>query len=66
MAADTGGFYARGYPSVELAIQNAAESIRGVYTLSVERPDVRHGRHRLDVQLAGQRYRVHAPTVYFD
>jgi VWFA-related protein len=63
---DTGGFYERTHIFGQRALARLGAALAGHYVLLVEKPDVKPGRHRIDVRLKGRSGTVYARNVFAD
>jgi VWFA-related protein len=64
VATDTGGFYERTHIFGERALARLGAALAGHYVLIVEKPDLKPGRHRLDVRLKGRRGTVYVRDTF--
>lgn len=63
---DTGGFYERTHIFGQRALARLGAALAGHYVLLVEKPDVKPGRHRIDVKLKGRSGTVYARNAFTD
>ncbi|HEX6313991.1 MAG TPA: hypothetical protein VFZ73_03995 [Gemmatimonadaceae bacterium] len=63
---DTGGFYERTHIFGQRALARLGAALAGHYVLLVEKPDVKPGRHRIDVRLKGRSGMVYARNAFTD
>jgi VWFA-related protein len=63
---DTGGFYERTHIFGQRALARLGAALAGHYVLFVEKPDVRPGRHRIDVRLKGRSGTIYARNAFTD
>jgi VWFA-related protein len=66
VAEETGGMYQRTHLFSGAALDRLASVLGGHYVLFVEKPPLRRGAHRLDVQLKGRSGTVFARTAFHD
>jgi VWFA-related protein len=64
VAEDTGGFYARTHLFPELAMRRLEAALSGHYVLTFEKPRLRPGPHRVEVDLVGRKGTVLAKSSY--
>lgn len=61
---DTGGYYERMFHFPALAFERLAATLAGHYVLFVERPELRRGSHRIDIDLTRRRGTVLARRTF--
>jgi VWFA-related protein len=66
VAEDTGGFYAKTHEFLPSVMRRLRQALAGHYVLAFERPDLRHGTHRIQLDLADQPGDVLAQREYVD
>lgn len=66
VAEDTGGFYAKTHQFLPSVMRRLRLALSGHYVLAFERPDLRHGAHRIELELADQGGDVLAKREYVD
>lgn len=66
VAEDTGGFFERTHIFGQHAIAKLSAALAGHYVLIVEKPDLKPGRHRIDVRLKGRSGTVLARNAFVD
>jgi VWFA-related protein len=66
VAEDTGGFYAKTHQFLPGIMRRLRLALAGHYVLAFERPDLRHGAHRIQVDLVDQPGDVLARREYVD
>jgi VWFA-related protein len=64
VAEDTGGFYARTHLFPALAMRQLESALAGYYVLTFEKPPLRPGSHRIEVDLVGRKGTVFARSSY--
>ena len=64
VADDTGGFYARTHLFPDLAMRRLEGALSGHYVLTFEKPPLRPGTHRIEVDLVGRKGTVLAKSYY--
>ena len=64
VAEDTGGFYARTHLFPDQAMRRLEAALSGFYVLTFEKPRLRPGTHRIEVDLVGRRGTVLAKSSY--
>jgi len=64
VAEDTGGFYARTHLFPDLAMRRLQGALSGHYVLTFEKPPLRPGAHRIEIDLVGRKGTVLAKSSY--
>jgi len=64
VAEDTGGFYARTHLFPDLAMRRLEGALSGHYVLTFEKPPLRPGPHRIEIDLVGRKGTVFAKSFY--
>jgi VWFA-related protein len=64
VAEDTGGFYARTHLFPDQAIRRLEAALSGHYVLTFEKPPLRPGPHRIEIDLVGRKGTVLAKSFY--
>jgi hypothetical protein len=62
VAGDTGGFYASTYLFPSIALDRLANTLSGRYEIVLKRPDLRPGRHDVDVRVDRRGVYVQVPA----
>ena len=60
----TGGFYARTHLFPDLAMRRLEGALSGHYVLTFEKPPLRPGSHRIEIDLVGRKGTVFAKSFY--